>query len=134
MKTATAIHSAQTVAAATAAQSGVYGVRVDLTALTVNDATIQAVVTNGASTPKPGEKLILNYAFSNNDYNADGAATFKDTLGPSAQKLVLTTNTVASSKRVFTTDKITLRARYIYMWVDYDYLSSDVTLDTAVIS
>jgi hypothetical protein len=134
MKTATAIYTAESVTASSESKSGANGVRVDLNSLTVNDATIHAVVTNGASAPNVGESIILNYAFSNTDFNGDGATTFKATLGPSAQQLKLTTNAIASSKRVFTTDKITIRARYIYVWLDYSSLANTITLDASLIT
>lgn len=129
MKTSTTVINGATVAIAGTDATG--HTQVDLNALTVNDGTLHVKVTNGSTAPGAGKEIELFYAFSPNDQTTP-IATSDLILGAGANRLVVKLDNTASAVREITTDKITLKVRYVIMWYKCRGLNATVTLTTAI--
>lgn len=122
----TAIAAAQkTLTAAGEVKAG--GQAVDLNAISTNDCVLMTTVTNSANVQKQGTTITLYYAFANADTSANISR-----LAP-AGTIKVTIPTVASDIRIATTDKITVRGRWIHLWYDHDDLSATAALDVSVV-
>lgn len=127
MKTANAIYNPQAIAASTGSGKDLHPVGVNLTALTVNQGTLEAIITSPATAPKPGQVITIWYAYSNTDYTGAGADIPKR-LRPSAQPVQVVVDPTSNGITVKTTDSITIRAGYIYAWIDHNGLDQAVSL------
>jgi hypothetical protein len=128
MKTPTTVYNNVTVTAAR--QDDAQPVGIDLNALTTNEIVIQNKLATGATSPGNGGVITMYYAFANESVLTDIA----NTLRPNAQEIRLGVSGRVTTTKIYTTDKVTCRARYIYVWFSHDALQSSLTLNTLVLS
>lgn len=131
MKTVTNVINAATVTAAAERNAG--ATKLDTNALSVNDITIQGTIASDSNVgPGNGKKLDVYYAFSTNSYST--AADAVTGLAASAQLFSIKLDPLKNVTRYYITDKVTLRARYMYVWFSHDDLDKAVTLTVDIVS
>lgn len=127
MTTAINLCTDQTVTQAAEIKAGL--VAVDISAATTNDMCLQATVTNGTAAKTGSNRVTIFYAFAMTDESATPGK-----LAPVGRFEVHIPN-AANAIVIATTDKITIRAKYIHVWFDHEYLlngSAKFTLDAIV--
>lgn len=127
MTTAINLLTDQAVTEAAEIKAGVAAV--DISAAATNDMCLQATVTNGAAVKTGSARITIFYAFAMTDLSAT-----PEQLAPAGRFEVHIPN-AAAGVVVSTTDKITIRGKYIHVWFDHERLmlgDAKFTLDAIV--
>lgn len=132
MKVSTSVYSAVTLTGGVNLINST-PIKLDLSAITYDQATLEVVITNGSITPNRTGYLQVSYAFcSDNLTAADGLTQLQ--LTDKQFKINMSGNALEVKHHV--SDPIVIAGNYMYLWYDVSELGvgEDVVMDVNLIS